>query len=188
MPERQRQVARYSRETLADTTDLGPAMRALTEKQRGFVIAMFETDLENPKYTDFARRAGYTGNDEGIRVTAHRLAHSEKIQAAIKEEADRRSTAFLPRALSRLHKITNDPFHKDTLAAAKHAAAIAGVAPKTTHVIEHVHDRASLISEIQGALAILEAMGVKSPTELVPIDTDFEEFPSSSEEGLEGIL
>lgn len=191
MPARHKQVAKYTQEALADVSEYGPAMRALNPRQRGFVIAMFETNLEKPNNTDFARMAGYTGSDEALRVTAHRVAHSEKVQLAIKEEAERRTVAFLPRALGRLQDMAMDKFHKDSLAAAKHTAAIAGLAPKTHHVIEHVHDRASLITEIQGALAILEGMGVKSPRELVPIDAEFEEIEEDdnhSMEGLEDIL
>ena len=69
----------------------GPRMRALTEKQRAFVLALLEIPIgKNGKgnHTEAARMAGYSGESvQSLRVQAYRLAHDENIQAAIKEVA-----------------------------------------------------------------------------------------------------
>jgi hypothetical protein len=73
---------------MTDDIQHGPAMAALTEKQRGFVLAM----IENPGITQHqaARMAGYQNSDNGMRVMGHYLAHNPAVQAAIREEAGKR--------------------------------------------------------------------------------------------------
>lgn len=63
-------------------------MRALTEKQRGFVMAI----IENPGITQgkAAELAGYQNSPGGMRVTGHLLAHDERVLAAIHEVAGQR--------------------------------------------------------------------------------------------------
>jgi len=63
-------------------------MRALTEKQRAFVLALLELPGGRGHQTEAARLAGYSEESaSSLRVQASRLAHDEKVQAAIKEVA-----------------------------------------------------------------------------------------------------
>ena len=80
----------------------GPAMRAITDMQQRFVIAML--DLANGNYTEAAKVAGYSpgGSEMGLRSTAYRLAHDEKVQAAIQEESQKRLNVAGMMALNRL--------------------------------------------------------------------------------------
>lgn len=73
---------------MTDEAEFGPAMAALTEKQRSFVLAM----VERPgiTQTDAARVAGYSDVKDGAKVRGHYLAHNPNIQAAIREEAGKR--------------------------------------------------------------------------------------------------
>lgn len=73
---------------MSDDTELGPAMQALSERQRAFVIAM----LEHPgiSQTRAAELAGYQNSEGGMRVQGHILAHHPKVQAAIREETGKR--------------------------------------------------------------------------------------------------
>lgn len=185
-------VARYTKEALASVQDLGPAMRALTDKQRGFVMAMFDLG-DSPTYTDCARAAGYEAKEEtSFRVIGHQLAHSEKIQLAIKEEADRRVIGMVPLATKRLHQLLLDRTEKDHFSAVKHTQALTGQSPKQVHVVEHIHDRSAMIQEIKGSLALLKHLGIAVGADLVPpdaTDAEFEEVdPESSTEGLEDLL
>jgi phage terminase small subunit len=87
-------------------------MRALTDKQRAFVLSLLAVGDDN--FTRAARDAGFTdrgGNGVSIRVTAHRLAHHPKIQEAMQEEARRRLNSGLIMAVSTLatHVRSNDP-------------------------------------------------------------------------------
>jgi len=74
--------------------ELGPAMLALDEKRRRFVVAYIGDSRDA---TRCARAAGYDGTHGALRVQSHRLMHSLKVIAAIKEEADRRlnSAAYI---------------------------------------------------------------------------------------------
>lgn len=70
---------------------LGPAMRALNDRQRAFVRALFDQGWKI-SYTRAAKAAGYAdgGSLGGLRVQAHRLAHDEAVVAAVQEEGRRR--------------------------------------------------------------------------------------------------
>lgn len=88
--------------------NLGPAMSALNDKQRAFVIAMFALGCRDP--VEAARAAGYPDNGgTGIRVQAHRLAHNENVQAAILEESKRRVRSLLPFAVNKLEEMADTP-------------------------------------------------------------------------------
>lgn len=73
---------------MSDDHEFGPAMAALTERQRGFVLAMVETP--GCSHAQAARRAGYSDASEGAKVRGFYLAHNPAVQAAIREEAGRR--------------------------------------------------------------------------------------------------
>jgi phage terminase small subunit len=81
-------------------------MKACTPRQRAFVEAMLVTGGNNHKLC--AMMAGYTGNDNTLRVTAHRLAHDSNVLAAIREEGDRRIRASVVMATSRLVSIAEN--------------------------------------------------------------------------------
>lgn len=75
---------------LPSLNTFGPAMRALpTDGMRKFVMALLELGSNN--HTRAALMAGYAaGSDNSLRVTAYRLAHDERVLAAIHEESHRR--------------------------------------------------------------------------------------------------
>jgi hypothetical protein len=140
------------------TETVGPAMQALNERQRAFVAAMFDIGV-NATYTDAARRAGYPDDGGGsIRVQAHRLAHSDKIQAAFREEAERRVTALLPTAHGGIAAILANPSHPDHFKAIKHTQALAGFAPTQKHEVVHKHDAASLKADLLAAMDLLRSV------------------------------
>jgi phage terminase small subunit len=72
-----------------DAGDYGPAMNALTERQRLFVLAL----IDNPQAARHhaARAAGFSAVSEGsLRVCAHRLMHDDRVLAALSEETGKR--------------------------------------------------------------------------------------------------
>ena len=69
---------------------LGPAMRALNERQRRFVLAYIEQGKDGkPNALRAALAAGYGGgggvNEAALRVQGHRLVYNPLVQAAILE-------------------------------------------------------------------------------------------------------
>ena len=107
-----------------DKEDLGPAMQAITPRQRAFVIALFEQHGA-PNLAQAARQAGYGAADgsSSARVMtsiASRLAQSEAIVAAIGEHAKRTLRGSLvPQAIAAVTAIVGTHGDKDRLKAAQ---------------------------------------------------------------------
>lgn len=64
-------------------TQYGPAMAALTEMQRKFVIAMVNDPFASA--TKWALAAGYSDHKDGAKVRAHEVIHNPKVEAAALE-------------------------------------------------------------------------------------------------------
>ena len=76
----------------------GPKMRALPERMQQFVLALVQQGNRN--LADAAKSAGYSGSSRNyLRVQGCRLAHDERVKAAIQEEAHRQFDALLPMAI-----------------------------------------------------------------------------------------
>lgn len=89
--------------TEIEDADYGPAMQALSDKQKRFVINVVELGGGPSKFTECAKRAGYTADSPGsLGQTVYRLVHSDKIQAALEEEARRRLKTGMVQAVSGL--------------------------------------------------------------------------------------
>ena len=158
-----------------DDTKLGPAMSSLNPRQRSFVIAYCATGGKNA--VGAARTAGYEGTDVSLRVQAHRLAHSEAVQAAIHEEVGRRQQALAPRAQSNIEKIANNPLNRNSFEANKLLLALAGhsAVQKSEHKVTQELTTKEMIEEIRKLGATLGDKVVKS---LLPPTIDI--TPTSS--------
>jgi hypothetical protein len=105
----------------------GPAMAALSEKRRAFVVACYDEDA--PRKGDglllyAAQVAGYgspTSSKKSLGVIASRIAHDDRVQAALVEFSHRVMRAIPPEAIRALKDLIRDPKHKD------HARGIAMV-------------------------------------------------------------
>lgn len=132
----------------ADEVELGPAMEALTDKQRKFVRAVRHLGAEHGKinYTQAARLAGYKdAGTSAIKVNASQLARHPKIQAAMREEAltDVGLGAYL--ATKFVVEIAADKKAKnaDRLRAIEMLYVRAGMPAQTEHrlTVEHVNPK-----------------------------------------------
>lgn len=110
----------------------GKAMRALTDKQRLFVIGLLEC---GGNQTQAYARAGYKGDDASLRSASCRLAHDPKIRAAVFEEAQARMDASGILATSVLVEIAQDSMHRDRLKAALAILDRIGLHARTEHKI-----------------------------------------------------
>lgn len=129
--------------------DLGPAMLKLNSRQRAFVDYLVTFGCKPGDFTEAYRAAGYEACDGALRVGAHRLIHSDPIQAAIREEMDRRAVAVLPMALGTMIKIAGDPQHKDAAKTAKDLAALAGMSPINRSEVKVKHEGLSLPDQLR---------------------------------------
>jgi phage terminase small subunit len=103
----------------------GPAMLALpTDRHRAFVRALYQVKPGHGANVKAARLAGFgtpTSSTQSMATISSRLAHDERVLAAIAEEDSKRIRASAPRAISALSRLVEDPKHKD------HARGIAMV-------------------------------------------------------------
>lgn len=146
-----------------DDGSLGPAMRALTPMQRGFVHAMLARPLASR--ADWAREAGYSDASDGAKVRAHTLWHDPKVQRAVLEAQSQYVGVIGPLVgVAILEQIARTEGHKDQMRAAETLAAMGGLQPKTEHTVNVNHTDNSmvgLLSRIKEAAAFLgiEAKG-----------------------------
>ena len=142
---------------MSENDDFGPAMAALTEKRRGFVMAMIE--FPGISAAEAARRAGYSDKSEGAKVTGHYLSHSPAVQAAIREEAGKRLNASSLTAANVLMGLLVDEKvePKDRIKAAGMLLDRSGFgAAQTINVNKHVTDNSG-----QAIMARIKALAEK---------------------------
>ncbi len=169
----------------------GPALALLTHRQQTFVRAMLETGGQD--HTRAARMAGYTGNDNCMRVTAHRLAHDTKVLAALKEEADKRIRSGALLGASVLIEIAGDTMHKDRFRAATELLNRAGLQVVTEHkvTVTNSGDEKAMIERIA---SMASQLGLDSKKLLGGfVEAEFTEVaalpaPVDGTEGLEDLL
>lgn len=169
---------------------MGPAMRALNERQRHFVCAL---GVHGGDQSEAYRAAGYLVSSDGsARANASRLANSDPIVAAIKEEAIRRLDSASMLAVSTLVELASykNPDDKVRLKASNSLLdRIGGFAGKTEHsiVIKDERTTQELIDFIKNTAA---ANGLDARHLLglpAPIDAEFTEV-TDGREGLEDLL
>lgn len=171
--------------------NFGPAMRALNPAQQRFVIAMLE--LGSTNYSRAALVAGYKPGD-GLRVTAHRLAHDEKVLRALQEESRRRLQASAPMAVSELVKMAEGGTldEKLKLKAIEMILNRTGFHALSEHRVDvqHSYSDPDAIARIQALskqlgldpVKLLGTAGVKTDDKGQVIDAEFEEVDPYTDE------
>lgn len=98
--------------------EYGPAMRALTDKQQKFVLAMGANPFGSR--AEWAIAAGYSNVKDGAKVRAHELLHDPKISAAVFEVTRQLLTTVGPlMATEALLRAVADPKNKQHIKAAE---------------------------------------------------------------------
>lgn len=140
---------------LPPEAELGPAMRALpSDLWRRFVLVCNQpTATGKVNYAQAAQDAGFeTENRGSLAVIGHRLAHDERVQAALLEEAKRTMGAALPVAMATVVSILLNPIAKNAekLKAAQILFDRGGVPVRTEHEVKVVHTetRSQMIDRI----------------------------------------
>jgi hypothetical protein len=122
--------------TPPEGVEWGPAMKALpSDKHRAFVLALYQVPPGHGSQVRAAKIAGFgttTSNAASWSAMASRLAHDDKILAALHEEDQKRIRASAPRAIRALSSLIEDPTHKD------HARGI-GMVLDRVHPTEQRH-------------------------------------------------
>lgn len=156
-----------------DAPQWGPAMRALSEQQRQFVLAMLSEPFKPAVH--WARVAGYSDTAGGAKVRAHHLIYNPKVEAAVAEVS--RSTMNLVGpvlATQGLIRIARNPKHKRHHWALEKLANRVGFHETTEHkvTVAHSMDPAETVKRIQAAAAALGVdpatlLGANAPMKLI---------------------
>jgi len=110
---------KYSSERLARmpaVADMGPAMQALTEQQRRFVLELHQGPVGYGSIVRAARAAGCgtpTSTDNAMKVLAHQILYHPKVQAALHELGPKAIRAAAWLSIRNLERIASDPRHPD---------------------------------------------------------------------------
>jgi phage terminase small subunit len=132
----------------------GPAMKALSDRHKAFVLALYQIKPGYGAHVKAAKLAGFgtsRSSPKSWSVIASLLAHDEKILAALHEEDQRRIRASAPRAIRALQHLIEDPEHRD------HARGIGMVLDRvhpaetrhTVDVVHHVDHDAEAIAQLR---------------------------------------
>jgi hypothetical protein len=168
--------------------DYGPAMRALAnDRQRAFVCALFDAPTKDGRVIYAARAAGYgteTSSNKSLSVIGSRLNVSDKIQAAIAEESQRRMRGLAPSAVKALERLIDDPTHRD------HARGLAMILDRsyplqTTHTVRVEDTRPPSPEATQKVLDRIEELmkraGLIKPAPV--LDGDFKVIGDEAQHG-----
>ncbi len=169
---------------MTDEFEFGPKMRALTEKQRGFVMVL--TEFPGTSRAEAARMAGYSDVGEGAKVRACEMMHDQKIIEALQEQAGKRLWAISMKAAWRLEQMLDSPDDAVALKATGmvldrtgHAAAqnININQTVTDHSGKAIQERIMRLAEKHGLDANRLLGGISSPT----IEGEFAEVKNGSD-------
>lgn len=128
----------------------GPAMLALpSDRHRAFVRALYQVRPGHGARVKAAKLAGFgtpTSSAQTMATIASRLAHDERVLAALAEEDQKYIRSSAPRAIGALGRLIEDPRHKD------HARGIAMVLDRTmpletVHNVKVEHDVSPSVAE-----------------------------------------
>jgi phage terminase small subunit len=152
----------------------GPAMKALpTDRHRAFVRALYQVRPGHGANVKAAKLAGFgtpSSSPQSMATISSRLAHDERVLAAILEEDEKRIRASAPRAINALSRLIENPKAKD------HARGIAMVLDRvhpveTTHHVKVEHDATPNFKETAQVLERIAQLAAKFSVRLpaVPI-------------------
>lgn len=165
---------------------IGPAMRALTVKQRAFVRIFVAQGGRNAGRA-YAEAYPDSKSEGAQRVMAHNLMHSEHILAAVREEADKRMRTGALLGASVLMEIADNPMHKDQMKAAVELINRSGLIVATQHHVV-VEDKRTEREIRETIMRLAEKNKIDVDGILGKDDAVDVEFEEVSSEGLEDLL
>jgi hypothetical protein len=161
--------SRGERQDLAPATEPvgrigeGPAMAALNERQKKFVMAMFEAPRNHGSHAFAVRAAGYgtpTSSKASIASLGYKVANDPKVQLAIAEMSKQYVTTLGPLAVRALKKVLDTPAHRDFGRAI--GIVIERVSPQqSNHVVDVRHDIGPTFKETAIVMARIAELAAK---------------------------
>jgi hypothetical protein len=161
----------------------GPAMLALpTDRHRAFVRALYTVRPGHGARVKAAKLAGFGTPQSTVQTMAtiaSRLAHDERVLAAIAEEDQKYIRSSAPRAMGALSRLIEDPRHKD------HARGIAMILDRTMPletVVKVNHDATPAFSATAHVLARIADLAARAGIDLSKLPPMIDVTPASKSE------
>lgn len=162
---------------------LGPAMLALTPKQRRFVLELQRGPAGYGSAVRAVRAAGYgtpTSSSTAMRVEANRVLHNPKVQDALREIGGRIIRAEAFQSIQTTAAIARNAKHKDCLKANLALMDRGGFGVETVHHVEVAHSHKHSIAATPEVLERIRQLALAAglnPAALPPtIDATAEEM------------
>jgi len=172
-------------ETLPDESELGPAMLALTEKQRRFVLELRLGPSGRGSTVRAVKAAGYGvpgSKDWYFRVQAHRLLYDIKIQEALREVGGRLIRAEAFQSIKNTAAIANNPKHRDCLKANIALMDRGGFGIETHHTVTVQRTPEMIAVDAEKIIERIRELTAKlglEPVKLIEVAPVAEEAPPS---------
>jgi hypothetical protein len=137
-----------------ETSGMGPALAALTEAQRQFVIHYVETGGSD-QLGSYLHAFPTAKSRRGASVSAHKMVRKPAIQAAVRELVGAVNLIELPKYVAAMRAIALNPEHRDQIRALVFFLGCCGIGPTFRH--EHkvevsetiTFDRQAAIEELR---------------------------------------
>jgi hypothetical protein len=153
----------------------GPKMLALpTDRHRAFVRALYQVKPGHGANVKAAKLSGWgspSSTAQSMATIASRLAHDERVLAAMREEDEKRIRSSAPRAIAALSALIENPKSKD------HARGIAMVLDRvhpveTTHHVKVEHEAAASFKAtaevFERIMALAALAGIPAMIDITP--------------------
>lgn len=169
---------------MVDEQPWGPAMAALTDLQRKYVLAMAVNPFATP--TEWAMSAGYSQHSAGSRKAGHDCKRNPKIEAAVFEVAQSLLYTEGPMlAAAGLLLIARDQKHPKHMRALETLANRVGLHETSEHTVKVEHVDRTGVAMLDRIKALSAKLGIDPATLLggnvisrgtlpAPIDAEFE--------------
>jgi phage terminase small subunit len=167
--------------------ELGPAMRALTPKQRRFVLELQRGPAGYGSAVRAVKAAGYgtpTSSSTALRVEAHRVLHNPRVQDALREVGGKIIRAEAFQSIQTTAEIARNAKHKDCLKANLALMDRGGFGVETVHHVEVAHEHRHSIAATPEMLERIRQLALAAglnPSALPPtIDATAEDANEAS--------
>jgi phage terminase small subunit len=143
-----------------------------TDRHRAFVRALYTVRPGHGSRVKAAKLAGFgspTSSPQSMATIASRLAHDDRVLAAIREEDEKHIRSSAPRAIAALSRLIETPAHKD------HARGIAMVLDReypAETVVKMQHDATPAFkatAEVLERIAMLALQAGIDPARLIDV-------------------
>jgi hypothetical protein len=157
---RSRKYASTPLAVMPDVESMGPALRALTPKQRRLILELRDGPSGYGSIIRAGRIAyGEAGSEDALKVIVSKVLHDDRVQAAMKEIGLKKISTAAFQAIGNVERIANDPADVNCFKANIELLNRGGFAPQTHHTVTVEH-KVDYTKQALEELAMFRRLGV----------------------------